>query len=148
MPISTRYLPIRDAVCEALEGFGALADVKQIAKDEETFAALPATCYPALGVFYADNAGEETALWAATRRDHRYWLEVRIAVRSLESAQASEDLLFGYIEAVEDALRATPTLGGLVRNCSGGVVSRVRQRVGEYWHAEAAFLVTCESAVN
>jgi hypothetical protein len=147
-PVSVRYLPIREAVCNLLAGFPALAEVKEIVRDEELFANLPATRFPALGVFFAQNAGEELAQWASMRRDHRYWLEVRAAVRSLESAQASEDLLFSYIEAVEDALRSEATLGGLVRDMRAGLVQRARRRAGDYWHSEAAFLVVCEKSVN
>jgi len=147
-PTSIRYLPIRNAVCDLLAAFPALGEVKEIARDEEEFAALPATRFPALGVFFAQTAGEEIPQWAALRRDHRYWLEVRVAVRSLESARACEDLLFSYIEAVEDALRSEPTLGGLVRNLAASQVGRNRRKIGEYWHSEAAFLVLCEKSVN
>jgi len=147
-PVSVRYLPIREAVCDLLAGSAGLAEIKEIVRDEEGFAVLAGTRFPALGVFFADNAGEEVAQWAGLRRDHHYWLEVRVAVRSLESARACEDLLFSYIEAVEDALRSDATLGGLVRNMSAGLVQRSRRKAGEYWHSEAGFLVVCEKSVN
>ncbi|NIM07232.1 MAG: hypothetical protein GTO55_11305 [Armatimonadetes bacterium] len=147
-PTSVRYLPIREAVCSLLADYAALVEVKEIARDEEAFVNLPGTCFPALGVFFAQNAGEEVAQWASRRRDHRYWLEVRVAVRSLESARACEDLLFSYVEAVEDALRSDATLGGLVRDMSAGLVQRSRRKAGDYWHSEAAFLVMCEKSVN
>lgn len=147
-PISVRYLPIREAVCALLAGYPALAEVKAIARDEESFAALAATQFPALAVLFAQNAGEEVALWANQRRDHRYWLEVRVAVRSLQSARACEDLLFSYVEAVEDALRSDLTLGGLVRYMSAGLLQRTRRKAGEYWQAEATFVVMCEKCVN
>ncbi len=147
-PVSVRYLPIREAVCDLLAGYAALAEVKEIVREEESFGALAATRFPALGVFFAQNAGEEIPQWAASRRDHRYWLEVRVTVRSLESARVCEDLLFSYVEAVEDALRSDPTLGGLVRNMAATQVGRNRRKVGEYWQAEAGFLVVCEKSVN
>jgi hypothetical protein len=147
-PVSVRYLPIREAVCDLLEGYAALSEVKEIAREEESFGAIAATRYPAIGVFFAQDAGEELAQWAAMRRDHRYKLEVRVAVRSLESARVCEDLLFSYVEAVEDALRSEPTLGGLVRSMAAEMVQRGKRKVGEYWHGEAGFIVICEKSVN
>jgi hypothetical protein len=148
MPTSVRYLPIRDALCGVLAAATGLADIKAIVKDAESFGALAASQLPALGVFFAQSAGEEVAQWAGARRDHRYWLEVRVAVRSLESAQVCEDLLFSYIEAMEDALRTDATLGGVVRNCAVGLASRTQRRAGEYWQSEAGFVVLCEKSVN
>jgi len=147
-PTSTRYLPVREAICDALSGAAALAEIKEIARDAESFNNLPATQYPALAVFFAQTAGEEVDRWASRRRDHRYWLEVRVAVRSLASAQAVEEALFSYIEAVEDALRAAADLGGLVRHMRAHLVERTRHKVGDYWHGEAAFMVLCEKSVN
>ena len=143
-PQSTRFVPIREAVCEVLAAAPALEEVKAVVRDREAWARLPATQYPAIGVFFADPVGVERARWVSNRRDHSYQLEVQVAVRSLESAQASEDLLFGYLEAVEDALRVAPTLGGLVRFMGVGLVRRARARVESYWHSQAALLVTCE----
>jgi len=147
-PTSTRFVPIREAVCEALVDAPALAEVKVIARDREGFARLAASQYPALGVFFADPAGAERPRWAANTRDHSYFFEVHIAVRSLESGQASEDLLFAYVEAVEDALRATPTLGGLVTFMSATLARRARVKVEQYWHAQAVLLVGCEQRVT
>ena len=143
-PQSTRFVPIREAVCAVLINAPALAEVKSVLRDREALARLPATRYPALGVFFADPAGAERARWAGNRHDHAYQFEVQVAVRSLESGQACEDLLFAYVEAVEDALRAAPTLGGLVRTMSASLVRRARARVESYWHAQAALVVTCE----
>ena len=147
-PTSVRYLPIREAVCDTLAAAPALADIQTIARDEESFNNLPATQYPALAVFFAHTAGEEVDRWASRRRDHRYWLEVRVAARSLASSQAVEDLLFSYIEAIEDALRGVADLGGLVRHMRANLVERTRRKIGDYWHGEAAFLVLCEKSVN
>jgi hypothetical protein len=147
-PLSTRYVPIREAICAALFDASALAEVKVIAQDREAFARLPASQYPALGVFFADNIGMELARGTGNRREHGYQLEVHVAVRSLESAQASEDLLLGYVEAVEDALRGTPTLGGLVRVMTVSLARRFRAKVESYWHAQAALLVAAEQRVG
>jgi hypothetical protein len=147
-PQSTRFVPIREAICEALIAAPALAEVKSVVRDREALARLPATQFPAIGVFFADTVGAERARWAGNRRDHSYQFEVQIAVRSLESAQASEDLLFAYLEAVEDALRATPTLGGIVRFMSAALVRRARTKVESYWHSQAVVLVSCEQRVE
>jgi hypothetical protein len=143
-PESLRYVPIREAVCAVLEGAPALADVKAVVRDREAFGQLATTQFPALGVFFSEAVGTERARWASNRRDHTYQLEVRVAVRSLEGAQACEDLLFAYVEAVEDALRAAPTLGGLVRAMASGLVRRARRKVEQYWHAEAVLMALCE----
>ena len=143
-PESRRFLPIREAVCAVLVSAPELAEVKSVVRDREAFARLPATRYPALGVFFADTVGEERARWVGNRRDHAYQMEVHVAVRSLESAQVCEDLLFAYVEAVEDALRAAPTLGGMVRSLSTSLVQRVQAKVEQYWHSEAVLLVIAE----
>jgi hypothetical protein len=143
-PESSRYVPIREAVCAVLMNAPELAEVKAVARDREAFGRLAATQYPALGVFFADAVGAERARWASNRRDHAYQIEVHVAVRSLESAQACEDLLFAYVEAVEDALRGAPTLGGLVRAMASGLVRRARRKVEQYWHGEAMVMVVCE----
>jgi len=143
-PQSTRFLPIRDAICDTLAGAPALAEVQSLVRDREAFLRLPATRYPAIGVFYADPVGAERARWASSRRDHSYHFEVHVAVRALESAQASEDLLFAYVEAAEDALRGSPTLGGRVRFMAVSLVRRARARVESYWHSQAVLLVSCE----
>jgi len=147
-PQSTRFVPIREAICEVLVSAPALSEVESVVRDREAFARAPATQYPVIGVFFADTAGAERLRWAGNRRDHSYQLEVHVAVRALESAQASEDLLFGYVEAVEEALRAAPTLGGLVRFMSAALVRRVRAKVESYWHSQAVLLVTCEQRVE
>ena len=95
-PQSNRFVPIREAICAVLAGDPELAEVKSILRDREAFAALPATRHPALGVFFADSVGAERPRWASNRRDHAYHIEVHVAVRSLESAQACEDLLLRY----------------------------------------------------
>ena len=146
-PESLRFVPIREAMCAALVNAPALAEVKAMARDREGFARMPASQYPALGVFFADPAGVERPRWAANARAHSYHFEIHVAVRSLESGQASEDLLFAYIEAVEDVLRATPTLGGLVTFMSVTLVRRARAKVESYWHAQAVLLVSCEQKV-
>ena len=146
-PTSLRFVPIREAMCAALTNAPALAEVEVVARDREAFARLPASQYPAMGVFFADPAGGERPRWAANTRDHSYHFEVHIAVRSLESGQASEDLLLAYVEAVEDALRATPTLGGLVTFMSAVLVRRARAKVEQYWHSAAVVLVTAEQKV-
>jgi len=143
-PQSNRFLPIREAVVAVLANAPNLSEVKAILRDRDAFASLPDTRYPALGVFFADLAGAERPRWASNRRDHAYQIEVHVAVRSLESAQASEDLLFAYVEAVEDALRAAPTLGGLVRFMAVTLVRRTRARIESYWLSQAVLLVTCE----
>jgi len=143
-PESRRFVPIREAVCAVLVSAPELGEVKSVVRDREAFARLPATRYPALGVFFADTVGEERARWAGNRRDHAYQMEVHVAVRSLESAQVCEDLLFAYVEAVEDALRAAPTLGGMVRSLSTSLVQRVQAKVEQYWHSEAVLLVIAE----
>ena len=143
-PESRRFVPIREAVCAVLSAAPALAEVKAIARDREAFAGLPATRFPALGVFFADTVGEERARWASNRRDHAYQIEVHAAVRALESAQACEDLLLAYVEAVEDALRAAPTLGGLVRAMTTTLVRRAQRKVEQHWHGEAVVLVIAE----
>jgi hypothetical protein len=143
-PQSTRFVPIREAIIGVLAGAPELSEVRAVVRDREAFARLGVSEHPALGVFYADTAGAERARWAGNRRDHAYQLEVHVAVCALESARASEDLLFAYIEAVEDALRGAPTLGGLVRSMVVSVVRRARAKVESYWHSHAALLVTCE----
>lgn len=143
-PQSNRFVPIREAVVAVLASDPRLAEVKSIVRDREAFARLPASRHPALGVFFADTVGAERPRWASNRRDHAYQLEVHVAVRSLESARAGEDLLLAYVEAVEDALRATPTLGGLVRSMAVGLVRRARTQVESYWHSQAVLLVSCE----
>ncbi len=143
-PSSKRFVPIREAVCAVLAAAPELEEVKALVKDRHAFGALPASRYPALGVFFADRAGRERSRWTGRRRDHDYQLEVHVAVRSLEGSQACEDLLFAYVEAVEDALRTAPTLGGLVRAVSTDVVRRGQRRVEQYWHAEAVVLVSAE----
>jgi hypothetical protein len=142
-PQSNRYVPIREAICTVLINAPELEEVKSVVRDREQFARLPATRYPALGVFFAELVGGERARWASNRRDHAYQIEVHVAVQSLASAQVCEDLLFAYVEAVEDALRGMPTLGGLVRAMANGVVRRGHSRVEPYWHSEAVLLVTC-----
>lgn len=143
-PQSSRFVPIREAVVAVLAAAPELAEVKAIVRDRDAFARLPASQHPAIGVFFADAVGAERPRWAGNRRDHSYQLEVQVAVRSLESAQASEDLLFAYLEAVEDALRASPTLGGLVRAMAVSLVRRSRTKVESYWHSLAALLVIAE----
>jgi hypothetical protein len=146
-PVSSRFVPIREALCEVLGAAPALEEVRVVVRDQEQLARLPASQHPALGVFYANGVGAERARWAGNRRDHSYEFEVQVAVRSLESAQACEDLLFAYVEAVEDALRAAPTLGGLVRYMTVTLVRRTRAKVDTNWQAQAALLVTCEQRV-
>ena len=143
-PQSNRFVPIREAISAVLAGDPELAEVKSILRDREAFAALPATRHPALGVFFADSVGAERPRWASNRRDHAYHIEVHVAVRSRESAQACEDLLLAYVEAVEDSLRTAPTLGGLVRSMQAGLVRRARTKIESYWHSQAVLLVTCE----
>ena len=143
-PESSRFVPIREAVVSVLAGAPELAEVKAIMRDREAFARLPASRFPALGVFFAEAIGAERPRWASNRRDHAYRLEVHAAVRSLESGQASEDMLFAYVEAVEDALRAAPTLGGMVRSMGVSLVRRARTKVESYWHSQAVLLVVCE----
>lgn len=147
-PQSSRFIPIREALCAVLASAPELAELKCIVRDRDAFARLPASRHPAVGVFFADAAGAERPRWASNRRDHAYQLEVHVAVRSMESAQASEDLLFAYAEAVEDALRAAPTLSGLVRSMTVGLVRRARAKVESYWHSQAVLLVTCEQRTN
>jgi len=146
-PVSARFVPIREVLCEVLGAAPPLEEVRVIVKDREQFARLPASQHPALGVFYADGVGTERARWSGNRRDHSYEFEVHVAVRSLESAQACEDLLFAYVEAVEDALRVAPTLGGLVRFMTVSLVRRAGAKVDANWHAQAVLLVTCEQRV-
>ncbi|MFB3883115.1 MAG: hypothetical protein ACE149_17745 [Armatimonadota bacterium] len=143
-PESSRFVPIREAVVGVLAAAPELAEVRAIVCDRDAFARLPASQYPAIGVFFADAVGAERPRWASNRRDHSYQLEVQVAVRALESAQASEDLLFGYIEAVEDALRAAPTLGGLVRAMAVSLVRRWRAKVESYWQSQAVLVVIAE----
>ena len=143
-PQSNRFVPIRESICGVLASTPELAEVKSILRDREAFAALPTTRHPALGVFFADSVGVERPRWASNRRDHAYQIEVHVAVRSLESAQACEDLLLAYVEAVEDSLRTAPTLGGLVRSMQAGLVRRARAKVESYWHSQAVLLVACE----
>ncbi len=143
-PESSRFVPIRDAVCDVLRDTPALAELKAVVCDREAFAALGSSQYPALGVFFAETFGAERPRWVGNRRDHSYQLEVHVAVRSLESAQASEDLLLAYVEAVEDALREAPTLGGLVRAMAASLVRRWRSKVESYWHSQAVMLVIAE----
>ena len=143
-PQSNRFVPIREAIVAVLASAPELAEVRSIVRDREAFARLPVTQQPALGVFFADTVGAERPRWASNRRDHAYQLEVHVSVRSLESGQASEDLLLGYVEAVEDALRAAPTLGGLVRSMAVSLVRRSRTKVESYWHSQAVLLVACE----
>src|SRR5574340_1390865 len=147
-PISVRFVPIREAVCTALVTAPALQGVKAVVRDREAFARLPATQHPALGVFFADPVGGEQARWASNSRDHSYQFEVHAVVRSLESGQACEELLFGYVEAIENALRVMPTLGGLVRCAATRLVRRTRTKAGAYWHAQAAVLVVCGQRVQ
>ena len=144
VPTSSRYLPIRDAICDLLAAAPALSEVKAIERDAEAFRNLPASMYPALGVFFAEQPGVERAQWVGGRHDHSYRLDVHVAVRSAESARACEDQLFCYVEAVEDALRGSPLLGGLVRNMAVGVVRRWQDRSAPYWQAEAVVAVVCE----
>lgn len=143
-PESTRFVPIREALVAVLASAPELAEVKAVVRDREAFARLPSTRHPALGVFFADAVGTERPRWASNRRDHAYRIEVRAAVRSLQSAQASEDLLFAYVEALEDALRSAPTLDGMVRAMGVRLVRRARRRIESYWHSEATLLVVCE----
>ena len=147
-PTSTRYLPIREAVCDLLAATPALADIRTIERDAEAFANLAATQYPALGVFFAEAAGEERAQWAGGERDHLYRLAVHVAVRSLESARACEDELFSYLEAVEDALRANPTLNGLVRCLFVGLIGRHTEKTASYWLSRGVIAVTAQKKVG
>ncbi len=147
-PESRRFVPIREALVAVLASAPELAEVKAIVRDRDAFARLPASQHPAMGVFFAESVGTERTRWASNRRDHLYQLEVHVAVRSLESAQDSEDLLLAYIETVEDALRTAPTLGGLVRSMAVNVVKRVRTKVESYWHSQAVLLVACEQRTN
>jgi hypothetical protein len=146
-PQSSRFVPIREALYDVLGAAPALEEVRSMVKDREQLARLPASQHPALGVLYAEGVGVERARTAGNRRDHSYEFEVHVAVRSLESAQACEDLLFAYVEAVEDALRAAPTLGGLVRYMTVGLVRRAGAKVDTNWHGQAVLLVTCEQRV-
>lgn len=146
-PVSSRFVPIREALCEVLGAAPELEEVKTIVRDREQWARLSASQYPALGVFYAEGVGRERARWTGNRRDHSYEFEIQVAVRTLESARACEDLLFAYVEAVEGALRAAPTLGGLVRYMTVTLVRRASAKVDTNWHAQAALLVTCEQRV-
>jgi hypothetical protein len=141
-PTSTRWLPIREAVRARLAG--ALTDLAAVVQDREAFDNLAATQYPAVGVFFGDRAGEERPQWVANRRDHEYALEVWVAVRNLASAQAAEDELFAWVEAVEDALRGDPTLGGLVRNLAGGLVARGVAREENFWLGRAVIAVVAQ----
>jgi len=147
-PQSSRFVPIREAVVAVLSSAPELAELKTVVRDREAFARLPASSHPALGVFFADTVGAERPRWASNRRDHAYQLEVHVGVRSMESAQASEDLLLAYVEAVEDALRSAPTLGGLVRTMAVGLVKRARTKVESYWHSQATLLVVCEQRTS
>ena len=146
-PTSIRFVPIRETVTAALVAASALAEVKSWVQDREAFGRLPVSGLPALGVFFADNLGRERARWVSNQRDYSYTLEVHAAVRSLESAQACEDLLLGYVEAIEDTLRETPTLGGLVRMMSVSLARRKNRKVETYWHSQAVLRVVCESKV-
>ncbi len=143
-PESSRFVPIREAMVEVLRVAPQLVEVKAVVCDRDALARLPATKLPAVGVFFADTVGAERPRWVGNRRDHSYQLEVQIAVWAMESAQASEDLLLAYIEAVEDALRAAPTLGGLVRAMAVSLVRRWRSKVESYWHSQAVLLVIAE----
>ncbi len=143
-PESSRFIPIREAIVAVLANAPQLVEIKSVVRDREAFARLPVSQHPALGVFFADTVGAERPRWVSNRRDHIYQLEVHVAVRAMESAQASEDLLLAYIEAVEDALRDAPTLGGLVRSMSVSLVRRARSKVESYWHSQAVLLVLCE----
>lgn len=143
-PESTRFLPIREAIIGVLASAPQLQSIAAIVRDRDLLARLPASRHPALGVFFADTAGRERPRWAGNRRDHLYQLEVHIAVRALESAQASEDLLFAYVEAVQDALREAPTLGGLVRCLTATLLRRLRRKAEPYWHSQAVLWVACE----
>jgi hypothetical protein len=147
-PQSNRFVPIREALVAVLASAPELAEVKAVVRDREAFARLAASQHPALGVFYADAVGAERPRWASNRRDHSYQLEVQVGVRSMESAQASEDLLFAYVEAAEDALRAAPTLGGLVRAMAVSLVRRSRAKVESYWHSQAVLLVVAEQRTS
>lgn len=147
-PTSSRYVPIRDGVYELLVGAASLAEVKTFERDREAFENLAASMYPAVGVFFADATGEEEARWAGGRRDHVYRLEVHGAARSLQSRRACEDELMAFVEAVEDALRAAPTLGGLVRDMAVRLTKRQAAPEGEYWLARAVVQVVCEKAVG
>jgi len=145
-PSSGRYLPIRDGLLGALQGWPALGGVKRWCTDEAAFGQTAASQAPVIAVCYADVAGEERSAWAGKGRDHSYYLEVRLAVRALDSG-ACEDLLFGYVEAAEDAIRADETLGGLVRHTAIGSVRRVRQADGGAFLGQAVIELSCEAKV-
>lgn len=146
-PVSGRYLPVRQGVMAALQAWPALAGVARWVSDEASLGQTAASQTPAIGVVYAALAGEERSAWAGSGRDHTYLLEVRVVVRAL-AAGACEDLLFGYVEAVEDALRADPTLGGLVRFAGAGAVRRSRRGEGGAFLGEAVVEVSCEARVS
>jgi len=146
-PVSTRYLPVRDALLAALQGWPALAGVKRWVTQEGVLAQTAASQAPAVGVFYAPLAGEERLSWAGGGRDHSYYLEVRLVVRSLDS-QECEDTLFAYAEAVEDAVRADPTLGGRVRFAALGSLRRVAGTEGNAFLGQGVVEVSCEERVE
>jgi len=134
--VSKRFVPIREAVCRTLTTAPELAEVKAVLRDREILARLPGTGLPALGVFFATSAGKG-------RSDQPYRIEVHVVVGVVER-WASEDRLFAYIEAVENALRAVPTLGGLIRTMSVGLTSLHYMNVESYWRSHAVLLLTCE----
>ena len=146
-PTSVRYLPIRDGLLALLQDWEALSGVKRWVTDEPAFTQVAASQAPAVAVLFADPAGEERAAWAGNGRDHSYYLELRVVVRALDSGLC-EDLLFGYVEAIEDALRADPTLGGLVRNAVLGSVRRVKHSEQGAFVGQAVLEVSTESRVS
>jgi len=144
---STRYLVIRDAIYDALWGDEILsAEVKGWAKDEQAFASLGSTQFPAAAVLFAVQMGEQQAKWASGGYDHAYEFEVRVAAESFDHASA-QDGSIAYMERAEDALRADATLGGLVRSMQCRIARLSSEQRQKRWRSTVALQVRVEKRV-
>jgi len=144
---STRYLPIRDAIHDALKGDAVLSvEVKGWAKDEQAFASLGSTQFPAVVVLFAVQMGEQQAKWASGGYDHAYEFEVRVAAESFDHA-AAQDSSIAYMERVEDVLRSDVTLGGLVRSMQCRVARLSSEQRQKRWRSTVLLLVRAEKRV-
>jgi len=143
----TRYLAIRDAVYDTLQGDAVLSsDVKGWAKDEQAFASLGATQFPAVAVLFAQQMGEQEAKWASGGHDHAYEFEVRVAAESFDH-QGAQDGSIAYMERAEDVLRSNVTLGGLVRSMQCRAARLSSEQRQKRWRSTVVLMVRVEKRV-
>lgn len=150
---STRYLPIRAKIISILQANATLlADVKAWPTTQLEFEHLEASQLPAVGVWFAENIGQEIAPWASPYRDHEYNLQLHIGAFH-RTPPAAEDLCISYLELVEDVLRSQvqPVLAGAsgtVREMKVTTGNRVMASVEGGWYVRAWLGVTVRKSVT